>query len=138
VLREVRKLRFADLYERWRLKRVTQREAARALGMSARTFRCWTARYEAVGPEGLEDRRSLGGSHLRAPESEREALESLYAEEYAGWNARHFWERYREAHGGRGRTLGRRTGCRRRGWCAGAGGEGVAIVSFARGRLRRD
>ena len=27
-------------------------------------------------------------------------LETLYAREYAGWNVRHFWERYREAHGG--------------------------------------
>jgi hypothetical protein len=100
VLREVRMLRFVELYGAWRLKRVTQAEAGEVLGMSGRTFRRWALRYEAGGREGLRDRRSLGGSHRRAPEEEIRALESLYAGEYGGWNVRHFWERYRDAHGG--------------------------------------
>ncbi len=100
VLREVRILRFVELYGAWRSRRVTQPEAAGVLGMSERTFRRWALRYEAGGREGLRDRRSSGGSHRRAPDAEVAALEALYAGEYAGWNVRHFWERYREVHGG--------------------------------------
>ena len=100
VLREVRMLRFAEVYGAWRGKRVTQTRAAEVLGVSDRTFRRWAARYEARGLEGLRDMRSTGGSHRKAPDAEVAALETLYAREYAGWNVRHFWERYREAHGG--------------------------------------
>ena len=45
------------------------------LGMSERTFRRWTSRYEAGRLEGLRDRRSSGGSHRRAPDAEVAALE---------------------------------------------------------------
>ena len=100
VLREVRILRFEELYGAWRSRRVTQAGAAAVLGMSGRTFRRWVIRYEEGGREGLRDRRSSGGSHRRAPEAEVAALEALYAGEHAGWNVRHFWERYREEHGG--------------------------------------
>ena len=88
------------MYGAWRGKRVTQTRAAEVLGVSDRTFRRWAARYEARGLEGLRDMRSTGGSHRKAPDAEVAALETLYAREYAGWNVRRFWERYREAHGG--------------------------------------
>ncbi len=86
VLREVRMLRFAEVYGAWRGKRVTQTRAAEVLGVSDRTFRRWAARYEARGLEGLRDMRSTGGSHRKAPDAEVAALETLYAREYAGWN----------------------------------------------------
>ena len=89
------------MYRAWRLRRITQAEAAETLGVSDRTFRRWALRYEALGPEGLRDRRSLGGSHRRAPEAEVAALEALYNAEYAGSSVRHFWMRYREVHGGK-------------------------------------
>lgn len=57
VLREVRILRFAELYGAWRSERVTQAEAAGVLGMSERMFRRWAVRYESGGREGLRDSR---------------------------------------------------------------------------------
>ena len=37
VLLEVRQMRFAEVYESWRVGRMTQEEAAEALGVSDRT-----------------------------------------------------------------------------------------------------
>ena len=35
VLQEIRQMRFTDVYESWRVGRMTQEEAAEALGVSA-------------------------------------------------------------------------------------------------------
>lgn len=44
VLREVRKMRFEEAYEGWRVKRLTQEEAGLLLGMSERNFRRYVVR----------------------------------------------------------------------------------------------
>ena len=47
-----------------------QAEAAQVLGMCERSFRCYLARYEAEGLEGLIDRRLAQVSNRRAPVDE--------------------------------------------------------------------
>ncbi|MDR3352996.1 MAG: helix-turn-helix domain-containing protein [Zoogloeaceae bacterium] len=57
VQEEVRKKRFPEAYEGWNEGRLSQEEAAEQLGMCARSFRRYLARYEADGEAGLLDRR---------------------------------------------------------------------------------
>ena len=67
VLLEVRQMRFAEVYESWRVGRMTQEEAAEALGVSDRTFRRFSRRFEDDGMDGLMDRRLGQMSARRAP-----------------------------------------------------------------------
>ncbi len=53
VLLEIRQMRFADLYEGWQIGRLSQQEAAEALGVSDRTFRRFSRRFEEDGANGL-------------------------------------------------------------------------------------
>ena len=46
LLQEIRKMRFEETYGCWTEKRLTQQEAARILGVCARTFRRYIDRYE--------------------------------------------------------------------------------------------
>ncbi len=54
LLREIRKMRFEEVYGGWQERRLTQEEAARVLGMSERNFRRQLGRYEADGLDGLD------------------------------------------------------------------------------------
>ena len=53
--RELRVARFADIYDRWTRRQITQTHAARLLGISERTFRRYAARYRKAGLQGLVD-----------------------------------------------------------------------------------
>jgi transposase len=94
-------MRFEALYERRHRRELTMAEAAEMLGVSERTFRRWSERYEATGIEGLQDRR-LGRPSGRAV-SVDEALRmlTLYETRYTGWTVKHFHEYWRQEHGGR-------------------------------------
>lgn len=99
-LQETRQMRFEEAYTGWQERRLTQEEAAQLLGVCDRTFRRYIDRYHEEGLEGLIDRRLHEVSHLKAPVDEVMRLESLYRDGYRGWNVKHFYERYREQHGG--------------------------------------
>ncbi len=78
VLQEVRQMRFEELYARRQRRDLTMAEAAERLGITERTFRRWSTRYEAEGAEGLADRR-LGRASTRAvPVDEALAMVTLY------------------------------------------------------------
>ena len=57
VLQGVRQMRFSEIYERSRSRRLSYLEAAATLGMSEWSFRRLRGRYEAEGEAGLLDRR---------------------------------------------------------------------------------
>lgn len=100
VLQEVRQMRFEELYERRQRRELTMVEAAEILGVTERTFRRWSTRYEAEGLEGLEDRR-LGHASARAvPVDEVLQMVTLYETRYTGWTVKHFHERWQAEHGG--------------------------------------
>ena len=65
MLQEVRRMRCEELYIRRHRRELMMGEAAEILGVTERTFRRWSTRYEAEGIEGLEDRR-LGRASARA------------------------------------------------------------------------
>lgn len=100
VLQEVRRMRFEELYERRQRRELTMVEAAEILGVTERTFRRWSTRYEADGVAGLEDQR-LGRASARAiPVDEVLQMVTLYATRYTGWTVKHFHERWQAEHGG--------------------------------------
>jgi transposase len=95
LLREIRKMRFEEVYGGWQERRLTQEEAARVLGMSERTFRRQVGRYQADGLDGLIDRRIEQLSSRRAPVDEAMRVVNLYQSRHDGWNVQHFHTWYR-------------------------------------------
>jgi transposase len=93
-------MRFEELYERRQRRELTMGEAAEILGVTERTFRRWSTRYEADGVAGLEDQR-LGRASARAvPVDEVLQMVTLYETRYTGWTVKHFHERWQTEHGG--------------------------------------
>ena len=93
VLQEVRRMRFEELYTRRQRRELTMTEAADMLGITERTFRRWSDRYEAEGAAGLADRRLGRASARAAPVDEVLQMVSLYETRYTGWTIKHFHER---------------------------------------------
>lgn len=89
-------MRFAELYARRQRRDVTMAEAAEMLGVTERTLRRWSGRYDAEGAERVQDRR-LGRASPRAVPVD-EAL--CMVTRYTGWTVKHFHEYWHSAHGG--------------------------------------
>ena len=100
-LQRVRMNQFERVYRRWKEKKVTQAEAAEQLGIGERTFRRYTVRYSNEGMRGLLDRRLGALSHNQAPQEETSEVVGLYKTLYPQRNVAHFYEAYKEHHGGR-------------------------------------
>jgi transposase len=98
VLQGLRRMKFEEIYGRWRPRRLSQAEAAEILGMSERTFRRWRDRYDADGREGLLDRRLGKVSTRRVPVDQVDQVLSLYRERYGGFTAQHFHDKLRQHH----------------------------------------
>ncbi len=71
-------MRFEEVYFGWSERRLTQREAARLLGVHERTFRRYINCYHENGLEGLLDKRLSRVLHRRAPPDEVLAVERFY------------------------------------------------------------
>jgi transposase len=99
VLQGVRMMKFRDVFGRFEEGGLSQVEAAELLGISERTFRRWSRRYEEEGEAGLFDRRLGKASAKRVPAAEAAAVEQLYRERYAGFTAKHFHEHLKRSHG---------------------------------------
>jgi transposase len=95
----VRMARFLNLLHRWESAELNQGEAAELLGVSERTFRRWTRRYEEDGEVGLLDRRLGKASGKRVPVDRAEEVEALYRERYPGFTVKHFHEHLVKDHG---------------------------------------
>lgn len=115
-LQETRLMRFEEAYTNWQEKTLTQEQAAQILGVCERTFRRYIDRYKDAGIDGLIDKRLNEVSHRRAPVDEVLRLEMLYKERYDSWNVKHFYERYREHHGGERSYTWVKRSLQARGW----------------------
>lgn len=104
LLQEIRKVRFEEILKIWTEDRLSQEEAARMLGVCARTFRRYIDRYHDAGLEGLTDKRLSQASARKAPVDESLALCERYRGRYRGWNVKHFHSWYRREGGGRSYT----------------------------------
>ena len=100
ILQQVRQMRFEELYERRQRRDVTMAEAAEMLGVTERTFRRRSDRYDAEGAEGLQNRR-IGRLSARAvPVDEALRMMTLYETQYTGWTVTHVHECWQTEHGG--------------------------------------
>ena len=100
VLQEIRSMRFQDLYEKQKCKKLTQAQAADLLGMSERTFRRCSRRYEEEGAVGLADGRIDKAAHNAAPVDEVSEILFLFETQYRQFNVSHFFDKYRLEHSG--------------------------------------
>lgn len=100
VLQEVRRMRFEELYKRRHRREITMAEAAEMLGITERTFRRWSDRYDREGAEGLQDRRIGRASARAVPVDEALRMVALYKTRYTGWTVKHFHEHWHAEHGG--------------------------------------
>lgn len=99
ALQGVRMAVFLNVLHRWESAELNQEEAAELLGVSERTFRRWTRRYEEDGEAGLLDRRLGKASGKRVPIDRAEEVERLYRERYQGFTVKHFHEHLVRDHG---------------------------------------
>ena len=95
----VRMAMFLNLLHRWESAELNQAEAAELLGVTERTFRRWTRRYEDDGETGLLDRRLGKSSGKRVPPDRAAEVERLYRERYQGFTVKHFHEHLVKDHG---------------------------------------
>ena len=94
----LRRMRFESLLDRQQGGEITQAEAAEMLGISERTFRRWTDRFEEEGAPGLSDRRLGRPSPQRAPAEEIVRMLGLFEDRYADFTVKHFHEQLRKRH----------------------------------------
>src|SRR5258708_34239098 len=99
ALQGVRMTVFLNLLHRWESAEFNQAEAAELLGVSERTFRRWTRRYEEEGEAGLLDGRLGKASGKRVPADRAEEVEALYRARYPGFTVKHFHEHLVKEHG---------------------------------------
>jgi transposase len=92
-------MRFLEVYERCRSRRLSYAEAAETLGVSERTFRRMRGRFAAEGEGWLVDRRVGKPSPHRIGAGEVARVVALYRERYADWTVKHFHERAQQQHG---------------------------------------
>ena len=98
---------FLNILSRWESGELNQEEAAELLGVSERTFRRWTRRYEEEGEAGLLDRRLGKASGRRVPVDRAEEVERLCRERYQGFTVKHFHEHLVKAPGSQPGDRGR-------------------------------
>lgn len=99
ALQGVRVITFRSVLGRYEAAEFNQIEAAELLGISERTFRRWSQRYEEAGEAGLLDRRLGRASGRRVPLDREQEVETLYRTRYGGFTARHFHEHLVRDHG---------------------------------------
>lgn len=88
----VRMIKFTSVLSRYEASELNQMEAAELLGISERSFRRWSRRFEDEGETGLLDRRLGKASRKRVPLDRSEEVEGLYRSRYMGFTAKHFHE----------------------------------------------
>ena len=93
-------MRFQEVYEGWRERRLSQSEAAEILGVCERSFRRHIERFQADGLDGLLDKRLSQISKRRASGAEVDQAVQLYKTSFAGWNVAHFHSKYKSEFAG--------------------------------------
>jgi transposase len=96
VLREVRVMRFEEVYERFRCGRLSCAEAAELLGASLSSFYRWRERFEEEGAAGLADARLGRASARRASVDEVTQVLRLFETRYFDFTTKHFHEKLPE------------------------------------------
>lgn len=95
---QVLKMRFEEIYDRFKKKRLNCEEAADLLGISVSGFYRKRQRFEEEGFGGQFDLRLGRASPHRAADEEVRWITQLYAERYRGFSVQHFYEFARREH----------------------------------------
>ncbi len=98
MLQGIRTMKFEEIYDQARERRISQAEAASMLCISERTFRRWGCRFEAEGAEGLYDQRLGKLSHRRVPVDTVMEILTLFDTRYWDFTAKHFHEKLVDEH----------------------------------------
>ena len=93
VLEEVRQMRFEEVYNQYRSRRLSCSDAADLLGTSVSSFYRYRRRYEDEGASGLADRRLGKMSHRRARVDEVMKVLNLFETRYYDFTVKHFQEK---------------------------------------------
>lgn len=93
-----RTMKIQEVLLRAMARKITWFQAAEILGFTDRHVRRIRERYEAVGYDGLFDRRRGQPSPKRVPLATVEAVLGLYRERYFDLNVRHFHEKLKAEH----------------------------------------
>lgn len=93
LLQEVRQMKFSEYYDRTKARKLSQVEAASLLGMSERSFRRYSKRYEAEGAEGLFDRRLARIPQNRIGVDTVTRMLALFDTRYWDFTPKHFHEK---------------------------------------------
>src|SRR5206468_8420388 len=80
-------------------KRITWWQAAEIVGISDRSMRRWSDRYQEFGYDGLYDKRRGKASPRRVPMALAEQVLQFYREKYFDPNVLHFHQKLVEEHG---------------------------------------
>jgi transposase len=99
IIEGVMQMRFEEIYDRFSKNKLTTSEAAELLGISVRTFLRKRERFDEEGFEGSYDLRLGKPSPKRASELHIEHITRLYADQYRGFNVKHFHEFAQREHG---------------------------------------
>ena len=78
----MRPRRVAERYARRQRWTLTRAEAAEILGITARTLRRWSGRYDTEGTEGVQDRRIGRASGRAVPVDEALRMVTVYETRY--------------------------------------------------------
>jgi len=95
---EILKMRFPDIYGRFKRGCLTCEEAADVLGMSVSTFYRKRQHYESDDFSGRFDMRLGKSSPHRAADNEVRWITKLYNERYKGFSVQHFYEFAKREH----------------------------------------
>ena len=93
LLQGVRLMRFEEIYNQYRSRRLSCETAAELLGSSVSTFYRMRGRYEEEGFDGLLDRRLGKRSSRRAPLDEVMKVVALFETQYYDFTVKHFHEK---------------------------------------------
>ena len=99
IIEGVMQMRFEEIYDRFSKSKLTTSEAAELLGISVRTFLRKRERFDEEGFEGSYDLRLGKPSSRRASALDVEHITRLYADQYRGFNVKHFHEFAQREHG---------------------------------------
>ena len=130
----LRMLKLRDVLGRWEAAELSQLEAAELLGMSERTFRRWSRRFEEEGEAGLVDRRLGKASGKRVPVDREREVEALYRSVIAASPPSTFASIWSGTTASAGATRGPRPICRRGGYWPRRRGAGRTGASGRAGR----
>jgi transposase len=93
-------MQYEELYARRQQRILTMAEAGEMLGVTERTFRRWSGRYDAEGTEGVAGWRIGRPSGRAVPVDKTLRMLTWYETRYTSWTAKHFHERWYTEHGG--------------------------------------